>query len=143
MDCNKAGAGHRHHGEPAPNDPLSGAINQQHKEMRAAQQESATARRRLGSRRDCEHFNFQCAGVRYIASIGRFPDGAVGEVFIVSEKAGSAADTAARDAAIAASIALQHGADPDKLRDALCRDSHGKANGPLGAALDLIVRQGR
>ena len=26
------------------------------------------------------------------------------------------------------------------VRKALCRDSHGRANGPLGAALDIIAR---
>jgi hypothetical protein len=37
------------------------------------------------------------------------------------------------------SIALQFGADIETIRKALCRDSLGKANGPLGVALDLIA----
>ena len=37
------------------------------------------------------------------------------------------------------SIAVQHGADPETIRSALCRDSHGRASGPLAAALDLIM----
>ena len=45
--------------------------------------------------------------------------------------------------AITFSIAVQHGADPETIRRALCRDSDGKANGPLGAALDLIFGQER
>ncbi len=48
---------------------------------------------------------------------------------------GSAADTAARDAAIVCSIALQFGADVETIRRALCRDRDGSAQ--LGAALDL------
>jgi hypothetical protein len=44
----------------------------------------------------------------------------------------------ARDAAITFSIAVQHGADPEAVRRALCRDSNGNANGPPGTALDLI-----
>ena len=52
---------------------------------------------------------------------------------------GSTADTNARDAAIAASFALQHGADPNALRAALSRNSHGEASGVLGAALDLLA----
>jgi hypothetical protein len=48
-----------------------------------------------------------------------------------------------RDSAIATSIALQHGADPEVIRRALCRDSQGNASGPLGAALDFVVKEGR
>jgi len=141
MGVKQGEAGHRGSGEPAPkNDRLSGAINQDNTGGAVEQQAVAVSvRRRLHNRRICEHFDYECAGVRYTASMGRFPDGSLGEVFIVSGKAGSAADTAARDAAIAASIALQHGADPENLRGALCRDSHGTANGPLGAALDIII----
>ena len=51
----------------------------------------------------------------------------------------SAADTAARDSAITFSIAVQHGADPDVIRRALCRNSRGNASGPLGAALDILA----
>jgi hypothetical protein len=56
---------------------------------------------------------------------------------LTNHRAGSAADTAARDAAIVCSIALQFGADVETIRRALCRDSSGKASGPLGAVLDL------
>jgi hypothetical protein len=33
---------------------------------------------------------------------------------------------------------LQHGADVETIRRALCRDSRGRASGPLGAALDML-----
>jgi hypothetical protein len=46
----------------------------------------------------------------------------------------------ARDSAIVCSIAIQFGADVETIRKALCRDSHGRASGPLGAALDIIAR---
>jgi ribonucleoside-diphosphate reductase alpha chain len=98
------------------------------------------ARRRLPDRRASETFTLECAGLSYVATISRFADGRLGEIFLTNHKAGSAADTAARDAAIAASIAFQYGADPDTIRHALCRDSQGRASGPLGAALDLIAR---
>jgi hypothetical protein len=61
------------------------------------------------------------------------------EIFLINHKSNSAADTAARDAAIAFSFAVQHGADPEAIRLALCRDSHGRASGPLGAALDFLA----
>ena len=58
----------------------------------------------------------------------------------LSSNGWTAADTAARDAAIACSIALQFGADMETIRKALCRDSRGNASGPLGVALDVIAR---
>jgi hypothetical protein len=51
-------------------------------------------------------------------------------------------EVSARDSAIVFSIALQHGADPETVRRALCRDSQGRASGPLGAALDVIMGWG-
>jgi hypothetical protein len=50
-------------------------------------------------------------------------------------------DTNARDSAIVLSFALQHGADIESIRKALCRDGRGRALGPLGAALDLLLAQ--
>jgi hypothetical protein len=63
------------------------------------------------------------------------------EIFLDASKAGSAADTAARDSAITASIAMQMGADGETIRKALCRDAYGNAVGPLRAALDLLARE--
>ncbi len=41
------------------------------------------------------------------------------------------------------SIAVQHGADPEVIRKALCRDNQGRASGPLGVALDIIAERER
>ena len=98
-----------------------------------------TARTRLPNRRLCESFEVEVAGLRYTASVGRFPDGRIGEVFLTNHRVNSHADTNARDAAIVFSIAVQHGADLETIRRALCRDSQGRASGPLGAALDIIT----
>jgi ribonucleoside-diphosphate reductase alpha chain len=59
-------------------------------------------RQRLPDRRASETFNVQCAGLSYVATISRFDDGRIGEIFLTNHKAGSAADTGARDAAIVA-----------------------------------------
>ena len=96
-------------------------------------------RQRLPDRRASETFNVQCAGLSYVATISRFDDGRIGEIFLTNHKAGSTADTAARDTAIVCSIALQFGADVETVRRALCRDGSGKASGPLGVALDMCV----
>jgi hypothetical protein len=98
-----------------------------------------TTRQRLPDRRLAETFELEVAGLRYTATIGRFPDGRIGEIFLNNHKSNSQADTTARDSAIVCSIALQFGADIETIRKALCRDSHGRASGPLAAALDRII----
>jgi hypothetical protein len=97
-----------------------------------------TERERLPDRRASETFALECAGLKYTATISRFADGRLGEIFLSNHKAGSHADTAARDSAIVCSIALQFNADLETIRRALCRDSHGAASGPLGVALDRL-----
>jgi hypothetical protein len=98
-----------------------------------------TARKRLPNRRPAETFSLECAGLAYLCTVGRFDDGSIGEVFLSNHKAGSAADTNARDAAIVCSFALQYGARVEDIRKALCRDSAGVASGPLGTALDVVA----
>ena len=102
-----------------------------------------TSRRRLADRRASTTFSFEVDGLEYIATASRYPDGAVAEIFLSNHKSNSTADVNARDAAIACSLALQFGADPETIRNALCRDADGRARGPLGAALDLIFGQER
>ena len=99
----------------------------------------ASARERLPDRRNSETFELEVAGLRYTCSVSRFHDGRIAELFLNNHKSNSAADANARDSAITFSIAVQHGADPEVIRRALCRDSHGNASGPLGAALDRLA----
>jgi len=100
------------------------------------------ARERLPNRRYSENCGIEVHGLRYTATASWFPDGRIGELFLTNHKSNSAADVNARDAAITFSIAVQHGADPHAIRRALCRDSHGRASGPLGAALDRLLEGG-
>ena len=99
-------------------------------------------RERLPDRRPAETFDLTAGGLKYTCTVGWFADARIGELFL-GNKSNSAADTSARDAAITFSIAVQHGADPETIRSALCRDADGKASGPLGVALDLILGQER
>ncbi len=46
-------------------------------------------RERLPDRRLCETFAFECHDLRYVASISRYPDGSLAEIFISNAKAGS------------------------------------------------------
>jgi hypothetical protein len=97
-------------------------------------------RLRLPNRRNSEIFDFDAiGGMRFTASASRFPDGRISELFIDNYKAGSTVGTLVRDLAIVLSFAVQHGADPEAIRRALCRDAGGRAQGPLGVALDLLL----
>jgi hypothetical protein len=95
-------------------------------------------RARLPNRRRLESVGFECNGFKYVAGFGRFDDGRLAEIFLSCSKASSAVDTAARDIAITASIAIQRGASLDELRRALTRNADGSAGAPLAAALDLV-----
>jgi ribonucleoside-diphosphate reductase alpha chain len=96
-------------------------------------------RQRLPNRRLHELVDFRHGGVTFTAGIGRFADGRLAEVFLTGSKVGTAIDTSARDSAVVASLALQHGADVATLRRALMRNPNGTASGPLGALLDLLA----
>jgi hypothetical protein len=98
-----------------------------------------TSRRRLPNRRYSESFEFALNGLRFTATVSRFDDGRPGEIFLTNHKAGNQSDTNARDAAIILSFALQHGADISDISKALCRDSQGRALGPVGACLDVLL----
>ena len=100
-------------------------------------------RERLRNRRRSETFTLELHGLHYVASFSRFDDGRVAEMFLQDHKPGSQSDSNARDAAVAASLALQFGCPLGVLRRALLRDAHGNASTPLGAALDLIAAEER
>jgi hypothetical protein len=97
-----------------------------------------TERQRLPNRRRSENFTFELDGLRFTATIGLYRNGRMGKLFLNNHKAGNQSDTNARDAAIILSFAIQHGADPNEIRKALCRDADGRALGPVCAALDIL-----
>jgi ribonucleoside-diphosphate reductase alpha chain len=94
---------------------------------------------RLSPRRRSVTFNFECAALRYTATVGFYADGRIGEVFLGNHRCDSHADACAKDSAILASIALQHGVPLDVLRKALLRDTRGRASTPIGVALDILA----
>jgi hypothetical protein len=96
-------------------------------------------RRRLPNRRFSETFEVQSQGLKFTATISRFADGTVAEIFLQNHKAGSMAGINAQDAAVVCSLALQHGVPLETIRHALMRDAQGRASGPLAAALDQIA----
>jgi hypothetical protein len=99
-------------------------------------------RERLPNRRNCKTVDFESMNLKFTAGIGRYPDGRISELFLTNCKAGSSIGTLVRDLAIVFSFAVQHGADVEAIRNALCRDSAGHSLGPLGAVLDLLAGDG-
>jgi hypothetical protein len=98
-------------------------------------------RQRLPNRRRSELYNFQHGGHSYRASVSRFEDGRLAEVFLDATKPDTGVSVAGRDLAVAASLALQFGCPADTLRKALSRLSTGAAAGPLGVLLDLLSEE--
>lgn len=95
-------------------------------------------RNKLPSRRPSENFNLEVGGMKYVATVGYDPTGKPAEIFINSVRMSSFADVNASDAAVAVSLALQHGVPVDILRTAMKRNGDGTAQGPLGEALDRL-----
>lgn len=99
-----------------------------------------STRKRLPNRRQSESRSYQTpAGLRFTVTSSRYTDGGLAEVFIENHKVSSDAGIMASEAAIAASLALQYGCPAEVIRKAMPRDPHGRATGPLGTALDLLL----
>jgi hypothetical protein len=99
-------------------------------------------RQRLPNRRIAETFELEVSGLRYTATVGRFADGQLAEIFISNHKSNSSADVSARDAGIILSFALQYGADPAAIAKALSRDPRGTPTGVMGTVLDCLLTKG-
>ena len=98
-------------------------------------------RQRLPNRRSHWLYRFESGGQFYTGGIGRFDDGRIAEIFINGAKVGSTAEANAQDAAIVASLALQHGCPLETIHHALVRG--GGSAGPLAALLDEVERQSK
>ncbi|NVN88602.1 MAG: hypothetical protein HXX15_21190 [Rhodopseudomonas sp.] len=88
--------------------------------------------KRLPNRRASIAFSFEFEGHRYRASAGFFADGRLAEIFLDTEKAGSALQLHAETAAILVSLCLQHGVDVATVRHSI--------NGPIAVAIDYFTK---
>jgi hypothetical protein len=99
----------------------------------------------LPTRRGGETFSFEHRGLHFNATTGRRgPDEPIAEVFLniaptKGGKYGSDSDLAARDAAVAVSLALQHGVPLGVLQRAMGKELDGTPSSPIGKLLELIV----
>jgi hypothetical protein len=101
-----------------------------------------SARTRLPNRRASTTFAFDCGPHCYVTTVSYFPGtDQLAEIFLGNGRAGSDVDAAAKDSAVVASIALQHGVPVEVIRKALLRDAQGRASSPLGTVLDILAEQ--
>jgi hypothetical protein len=97
-----------------------------------------SGRARLNNRRRSEIATFELAGTRFRATVSRFSNGQLAEVFLDTNRPCSGVAIAARDSGIAASLALQFGCQASTLNKALQRLADGSPAGPLAACLDIF-----
>jgi hypothetical protein len=89
--------------------------------------------------RHCERFTVEHDGFAYTITVGEYPDGRIGEIFVDGGKAGTPVQALARDCAVLASLALQHGCSAETIQKALTRIDDATPAGPMGKAMDEIV----
>jgi hypothetical protein len=85
----------------------------------------------LPNRRGSESFQFEHAGVSYTATVSKFSDGRLGEIFLDYERPNSQLAEHANDAAVLASLLLQHGVTAAAIQHSI--------SGPLASALALAA----
>jgi hypothetical protein len=96
----------------------------------------------LSPRRYCETFKLHHGSQRaaYHVTVGYYGDHATpGEIFVSTNKIGTAQDALARDIAILMSLALQHGCALTTMRDALTREADGSPSTVAGAVADTLT----
>jgi hypothetical protein len=85
-----------------------------------------TQRQRLPNRRGSVRFCIRHDGASYLVTLSKFSDGRIAEIFLDSAKPDSALATHANDAAVLASLLLQHGVTAAAIRRSIA--------GPLATA---------
>jgi ribonucleoside-diphosphate reductase alpha chain len=114
------------------------------------------ARRRLPNRRSNETNNLLWQGRNGAAktwsyTLGFYLDGSIGELFVDAPRYDTAPkplveseqETAAKDAAVIASTAIQFGAPISTLADGMKRADDGSPASVIGAVLGLIAKRNR
>ena len=111
-------------------------------------------RQRLPNRRECHTETLAVDGQSFEATVGFDPEsGQPREVFMAAGKEGSLLNALLADAAVAISVALQHGVPGEALARSVGRQPAGPVApaeldhapgqkvpaSPIGAALDLVV----
>jgi hypothetical protein len=91
----------------------------------------------LADRRIADTRELEFGDMRFMVTIGMYPDGRPGEVFARCGKAGSQMDALVDDACIVVSRLLQHGEPPAMLLRSLGRDGDRPAS-VIGAIAEIV-----
>jgi hypothetical protein len=100
-------------------------------------------RRTLPQRRAAETFNVRFWNQPFTVTVGFYPQGTPGEIFIDGGKTGQDIQSTARDAAVVLSLALQHGTPIETIRHAVTRSDSGEAASILGVIVDMLPATAR
>lgn len=102
-----------------------------------------TARAPLPNRRTGENFEITHGGQNtpFVITVGRYPDGNIGEVFITGSKSGTAFEAVARDGAILLSLCMQFGVPLETIKHAITREGNGAPSTIVGAVVDRLTEQ--
>ena len=75
----------------------------------------------------------------FAITIGYYPEGLPGEVFMSGAKAGSDLDVSTRDNAVLISLLMQYGAPLGVLQGSLTREVNGTPSGIAGKVVDMLI----
>ena len=95
-------------------------------------------RRTLPQRRPAETFGLRFWNQLFTVTVGFYPDGTPGEVFIDDCKTGNDIQSIARDAGVLLSLALQHGTPIETIRHAVTRGASEEPASIIGAIVDAL-----
>lgn len=95
-------------------------------------------RERLPQRRGSTAVDYQHDGADFHLTCSCFSDGRPGEIFVNSRKPNSAIDVLIGDAAILASLLLQHRVSLGEITHSLKRTAAGQPASPIGRALEIV-----
>ncbi len=96
-------------------------------------------RERLHDRRQAETVDLHYGGQRYHLTIGEYPDGRPGEVFLHGATVGSDVDGLCGDVGVLIFRLLQFGDDPASLAAGIGRLGDGEPASIIGAIADVLV----
>jgi hypothetical protein len=103
-----------------------------------------STRRRLPARRAGVTVEIVFDDRKFSVTTGRFPDGAIGEVFARDAKPDSALDQILEDVAVAISLGLQYGVPPAAFAKSMGTRGLGQGRSSIvGAICDVIAENAR
>jgi hypothetical protein len=96
-------------------------------------------RTRLPDRRAAETVELEHGGQRFTVTVGFYPDGRPGEVFVHGIRTGSSLDALLADACVVVSCLIQHGVEPQELAHGMGRLGNAEPASIIGVVIDLAA----